>query len=117
MIVCFFLFFFVFGGRGREYGYAKVLRDYRSMIPMLPWWFNYSSYVIVTILSVNWFPGEKSSAGMISYPEENLAGKLSLLSHDHFHSNYGINAVMAIQQRGLWARPLLPPGKFEIYDL
>ena len=29
-------------------------------------------YTIVTIRSVNWFPGnkEKSSGGMISYPEE-----------------------------------------------
>ena len=44
--------------------------SYRSIIPMLPWC-NYF-IAIVTIQSVTCFPGNKakSSARMISYPEE-----------------------------------------------
>ena len=43
--------------------------SYPSIIPMLPW---YNYYTIVTVRSVNWFPGNKikSITAMLTYPEE-----------------------------------------------
>ena len=58
----------------------------------------YLFYTIVTIQNVNWFPG--NTGGKLRrddiVSQGNLAGKLSLLSHGHFHSNYGINIYIYI---------------------
>ena len=47
-------------------GEARGRGQLSSIIPMLPWY----NYFIIR--STNWFPGnkEKSSTGMISYPED-----------------------------------------------
>ena len=63
---------------------------------------------------------------MISYPRGNLAGKLSLLSHGYFHSNYDINTYMSSKSKmsspgiRVWSREqlaglVLLPEEKELY--